>query len=289
MGKSPNGLQYFSNKEIVACIISLLGTNTSLRCQRLVLRFCQKILPLQKQDDINNIAEFLFNQLGVLLTERVYFRQMQTVDTSPIIDIQPTETNPNQLIKNNNTLSWMSGFTLDSLIAEYVHLIRYLIQHTDEGLVWRNKICSLLHESLSLVTELTNQLSANPTELNKEKFIGKKYHRILASLCVLGGFQEFVRIGSRVNVIPSKSFANKKATVIDDTRQINSKVVVMFDMNQPLYEVDIKQLRLITETQLEADVIDAMKQRLVPLLLDLGLFFLLTTLKEENKMRSNFS
>jgi hypothetical protein len=279
LGTSSKGLQHVSNKEITARIISLLGTNTSLRCQRLVLRLCRKILPLQKQDDVKNIAELLFNQLGMLLAERIYCRQIQMVGTSPPIDIiskQSTETNPNQFIKNHNTLSWMNGFTLDSLIAEYIHLIRYLMRSPGEEMTWRNTICSLLRDSLSLITELTKQLATNPNALNKEEFITKKYHRILASICVLGGFQEFVRVGSRVNVGTSSNLVQRSATVVDTTRQIESKVMIVydFDMSQRPYEVDVKQLQLFPETQLEANVVDAMKPSLLPLLLDLGLFFI---------------
>lgn len=229
------------------------------------------LLKIDSEDRCNRLARVLCSN-GAIVTLSQVKKQTE----------KRFAANRNFLKKSTNPTFWMDGHVAESLAAEYIELLRCLMRSTHLSSVWSNTICSSLLNYLSRLSDLMNELITNPKEPTKEDLIKKHFHRSLAVLCVLGGFQEFVRVGAKATSVAPDDI-RRLGTVVEYSPCI-SKAQMVFDSEESkqLHKIAIKHLLPTSVVPTDSPSLASLAQ-IVPLLLHLSKFFFQTYNKKKHE------
>eukprot|EP00029_Vermamoeba_vermiformis_P008050 TRINITY_DN365_c0_g1_i7.p1 TRINITY_DN365_c0_g1~~TRINITY_DN365_c0_g1_i7.p1 ORF type:complete len:4455 (+),score=2004.27 TRINITY_DN365_c0_g1_i7:138-13502(+) len=124
----------------------------------------------------------------------------------------------------DNPIYWINGHSAEGLASEYINLLRTLTGSRQAS--WLNALRAGVVSALNKLSELYDRIStATPAELTA---LMDYYHIALAALCVLGGFDEDIRVGGRVQ-IKSNLEGRRRGTVVEYQPHMSTKAEVVFD------------------------------------------------------------
>jgi len=161
---------------------------------------------------------------------------------------------PNEPLSKIWPMFWVDGDTKDALVSEYIALFRLLL--ASENSPWGRAIVDQLGAHLKLIPAIFQQLSLST--------LPEEVSRVLASLSILGSWNETIRIGAQVQVrLPFGE--SKKALVIADH---NSRPQVIFDPSSRVLTSHRKTaLSAFSEFKVPTPLLEKLSESMLPSLL----------------------
>eukprot|EP01122_Echinamoeba_exundans_P001572 TRINITY_DN115_c0_g1_i2.p1 TRINITY_DN115_c0_g1~~TRINITY_DN115_c0_g1_i2.p1 ORF type:complete len:3572 (-),score=989.42 TRINITY_DN115_c0_g1_i2:58-10773(-) len=183
-----------------------------------------------------------------------------------------------------DTVFWVNGHVSEALASEYIALVRFLMKSSPAMF---KSIQDVLVKYCALVPQLGAALVGDESaSLQWNAMEAASFSRCLASLCVLSGFKESVRVGGKVqakqtsNATPIMTALlagddqddRLSATVVNFDATLPAKVEVIFDSDldsRHVTKLDAKDARAVPEIPLNASDLLSVTTKVLPSLLEL--------------------
>jgi hypothetical protein len=168
----------------------------------------------------------------------------------------------------DNPIYWINGHSAEGLAAEYINLLRALSASRQAS--WLNALRAGVISALNKLSELYERISsASPADLSA---LMDYYHLALAALCVLGGFDEDIRVGGRVQ-IKSNLEGKRSGTVVEYQPHMSTKAEVVFDDEEDSHpsphRLAVQCLAALVEQVMDAQFYSSVMKDALPYLMSL--------------------
>eukprot|EP01125_Pyxidicula_operculata_P006688 TRINITY_DN229_c1_g1_i2.p1 TRINITY_DN229_c1_g1~~TRINITY_DN229_c1_g1_i2.p1 ORF type:complete len:4506 (-),score=1363.41 TRINITY_DN229_c1_g1_i2:44-12730(-) len=233
------------------------SVSNEVRAQQInqeLLKNVTVLLKVGTNDACTRLAKELSNSGGVV----------SIVEITEETNKQTTKerNNPNKTQLQKWPLYWADGYVASSLISETVSVLRYLITSSPD---WLTTIFKVIELNLN---ELSNYVKIIESDQSESLMNNTSFHRLIALLCMIGGFDENIRVGGKVNVRSYNGESNLPATVVNYEPN-STKVEVIFDEleNKSVQKVDVKNVNSIPEINIQTEFMNTLAAKVIPSLL----------------------
>jgi len=146
--------------------------------------------------------------------------------------------NHKKMARRVNPTPWVSGHVAQSLAAMHIHAVRLLLQPASSSGVWVHHVQAILRDVLSKIPSLFS--SDTPKDNHRLSL------KVLATLAVVGGHTETLRVGGRVE----ENLTKKRGTIISAPGGL---VHVIFDNDTSRVPRKVSPSEVKPVTELEFD------------------------------------
>jgi hypothetical protein len=188
------------------------------------------------------------NRLATALAEQGATVTLKVASQEPEMETKSSESLNEEQTKHWPVF-WMNGDTASSMLSEYISLLRLLAREPE----WRHILEQTLESNLSLVPPTV-------AELLKEgdKSPGKLHH-ILASLSILGGFQETIRVGAAVRVCGDSGDIQTGTVVSYTSGEAKIEVILATDEDpKPVHRIPLSSVLPQPECCVSSELLESL-------------------------------
>ncbi|WAR02868.1 HECD4-like protein [Mya arenaria] len=211
----------------------------------------EKVVRLDREMTKNHKAEVVTEDALTALRKAARWAQMGlVVSTGPPVDSPPTDLSTgdkkktekeiicrdknSELARTDPLRPFISGHVANSMAAEVIELLHSLLNtpdyHTDTGKSWSDAVHRVLTNALTGLPVLLNSLEGLSSPRCHSHQLMSMARQVNAALCALGGFQESIKPGCKVEVVANVE--NSTGTVVTMSQQ-TGLVTLKLDPDPP--------------------------------------------------------